>query len=180
MISKTLSPENQLKIRCPVFPAETRIAGCFLLRDLVYRGDAPPDKRAGCQCAIMASKCPIPTLVKRMVREGVDEYHSAEPQVRDFDNDLLDQTGRVLVTDKMMRRYALTSGEEKALVQANENARSYVDKKVKKPRREERVMKLEDVEAPKTATPAPTDASELVKAAQSGDMAAAINAETGK
>jgi hypothetical protein len=176
MINKTLQHDNQLVINCPVFPTKSRIAACFILRDLVWRGDGPPDKRAGCQAAMTCGKCPIDRLVKRMVKTGEDKMHSTEQVVRDFDSDLLNATGRVLITDKTMQRFALTSAEEKYLLEHNENAKSYVNATVKKTRTIKQGMVLETVEAPKTA-PAESDASELVKAAQSGDMSAAINAE---
>jgi hypothetical protein len=176
MINKTLQHDNQLVINCPVFPTKSRIAACFILRDLVWRGDGPADKRQGCQAAMICGKCPIDRLVKRMVRNGSDEYHSAEPKERSFDADLVDATSRTLITDKTMQRFALTSAEQKYLLQHNENARNFVDQKTSKLRSLKQTMELEAVEAPKIAAPAPTDATELVKAAQSGDMSAAVNA----
>lgn len=176
MISKTLSPENQLKITCPVFNAETRIAGCFHLRDLVWRGDRP-DKRAGCQCALLAGKCPIPVILQRIIRTGEDTLYSAEPKLGKIDDDILDRISTTLVTDSEMRRHALSPQEEKALVRANEDARSGKRVIKKKVRREERVIEEIDT-TPGPAKTAPTDASALVKAAQSGDMSAAVNAAT--
>lgn len=174
-MNKTLATENQLVINCPVFPTKSRIAACFILRDLVWRGDGPPDKRAGCQAAMHCGKCPIDRLVKRMVRNGTDEYHSVEPRVRDFDTELLDATGKVLITDKMMNRFSLSAAEAKYLVEHNEDAKNYVNKTVKKTRSiKQAAMELDTVEKP--TAPAKTDASELVSAAQSGDMSAAVNA----
>jgi hypothetical protein len=176
MINKTLQHDNQLVINCPVFPTKSRIAACFILRDLVWRGDGPTDKRIGCQAAMHCGKCPIDRLVKRMVRDGSDEYHSAEPKERSFDADLLDATGKILITDKMLNSFALSAAEQKYLVEHNENARNYVGKASKQPRIvKARAMELDNVEKP-AAAPASTDASELMKAAQSGDMSAAVNA----
>jgi hypothetical protein len=174
-MNKTLQHDNQLVINCPVFPTKSKIAACFILRDLVWRGDGPQDKRIGCQAAMHCGKCPIDPLIKRMVRDGSDEYHSAEPRVRDFDTQLLDATGKVLISDKMMQRFALSSAEQKYLLEHNENAKNYVNKTVKKGRSlKQPVMELENVEKP--AAPAKTDASAIVSAAQSGDMSAAVNA----
>jgi hypothetical protein len=175
MINKTLQHDNQLVINCPVFPTKSRIAACFILRDLVWRGDGPADKRQGCQAAMICGKCPVDRLVKRMVKTGEDKMHSTEQVVRDFDGELLDATGKILITDKMMQRFVLSSAEEKYLLEHNENAKNYVSKAAKKPRNIKQTMELEAVEAPKTA-PASSDATELVKAAQSGDMSAAVNA----
>jgi hypothetical protein len=178
MINKTLQHDNQLVINCPVFPTKSRIAACFILRDLVWRGDGPFDKRQGCQAAMTCGKCPIDRLVKRMVRDGSDEYHSAEPKERDFDADLVNATGRILITDKTMQRFSLTSAEQKYLLAHNESAKNFVAKPSSKPSKRisaAPAMQVEDVQAPKIA-PAASDASELVKAAQSGDMSAAVNA----
>lgn len=177
MISKTLSPENQAKIICPVFHAETRIAGCFVLRDLWARGEGPADKRQGCQCALSAGKCPIPVMLGRMIREpGNDPCHSAEPKLINIDDDILDRIAPVLVMDSTMRRFTISAGEEKALLKGNEDARSGKRVIVKKPRRKDPPVQMEEIKAAETS--ASTDASELVTAAQSGDMSAAINAET--
>lgn len=180
MISKTLSPENQLKIRCPIFNAETRIAGCFMLRDLVWRGEGP-EQRQGCQCAMRAGKCPIPVILTRMVRTGEDPLHSAEPKVGRIDDDILDKIAPVLVPETQMRRFSLSPQEEKAIAQANEDARSGKRAIKKYERRPERVIEELPARAsapkPKEAPPT-TDAT--VAAATSGDMSAAINAAAGE
>lgn len=172
-LNKTLATENQLIVNCPVFPTKSRIAACFVLRDLVWRGDGPPDKRAGCQAAMTCGKCPIDRLVKRMVRTGEDKYHSTEQTVRDFDDELLDATGKVLITDKTLNSYALSAAEQKYLLQHNEDAKNYVSKATKPSRSlRAQAMELDHVERP--ATPAKTDAAAIVGGS---DMAAAINAE---
>lgn len=166
MISKTLSPDNQLKIRCPVFNAETKIAGCFLLRDMVWRGERP-EQRQGCQCALLAGKCPIPVILQRMVREGDDPYHSAEPKVGTLTDDVLDRIAPVLISDTQMNRHELTPQERKALVQGNEDARSGKRQIRKAPRREERVI---DDTPPVSATD-----KAVIEAAKKGDLGAAIS-----
>lgn len=170
MISKTLSPENQFRIKCPVFHAETRIASCFTLRDAWARGEKI-EVRQGCQAALYAGKCPIPTILTRMIREGHDPYHSAEPKLGSLDPTILDKTAPVLVTDSAMKRYALSPKEEQALVQANEYARSgkHVPKKYE--RREERV--IEDMPVKTKAI----EDSAVVKAATSGDLGAGLSTE---
>lgn len=175
MISKTLSPENQFKFTCPIFRVETKISACFSLRDHFWRGERPP-VRVGCQCAMDAGKCPIPVVLNRMIREGTDPYHSVEPRVGKLDYDVLDRISRVLVTDATMKRYPLSAGETGLLLRANEDARNGVLSAPKKSRREERVVEtLPDVAPAEKTTK--SDASELMKAAASGDMTAAINAE---
>src|ERR1700751_4926921 len=113
---KTLSPENQFKFRCPVFGAETKIADCFKLRDLVWRGEGPPI-RQGCQCAMNAGKCPIPVVLTRMVRDKSDPYHSDEPKVGKLQVDDLEKTAKVLVIESQIRRFSLSATEEKLLLQ---------------------------------------------------------------
>lgn len=174
-MNKTLQYDNQLVINCPVFPTKSKIAACFILRDLVWRGDGPKDKRQGCQAAMHCGKCPIDRLVKKMVQTGEDKMHASEPVVRDFDTELLDATGRVLISDKQMNQFMLSPAEQKYLVEHNESARNYVNQTVKKTRAiKQAAMELEDVAKP--AAPAKSDASTIVNAAQSGDMSAAVNA----
>jgi hypothetical protein len=172
---KTLSPENEFRFRCPIFPADVKIADCFKLRDMVWRGEGP-NVRQGCQCAMNAGKCPVPNILKRMVRDGSDPYHSDAPKVGKLLHEDLEKIGSVLVIDSQMRRYGLSAAEEKHLVLANEAARKH--KPISKPRRVERVV-MDEVPAAKVETATP-DA--VVAAAASGDLSAAITAasEEGK
>jgi hypothetical protein len=174
MISKTLSPENEFRFRCPIFPADVKIADCFKLRDLVWRGEGPPMVRQGCQCAMAAGKCPIPNVLTKMVRmakENYDPYHSTESKVGKLLHEDLDQIAPTLVSDTQMRRFSLSSAEEKAFTLTNEAARSH--RPVKAKRREERVVEMDAMPA---AKPEVTDA--VVAAAASGDLAAAISTAT--
>ncbi len=175
---KTYDPANQFQFVCPVFKATTKIASCLTLRDLVWRGEHP-EQRKGCQCAMESGKCPIPVIVTKITRLRNDPYHSDAPKVGALEFDILDAIAPVLTSDRAMQRHGVSAGEEKLLIKANEDARNGVRIITKPPRRIERVVDMEDVKAPAAALPAPTDASELVRAAQSGDMAAAINAEVG-
>lgn len=168
MISKTLSPDNQLRIQCPVFNAETRIASCFTLRDIVWRGERPA-QRAGCQCALIAGKCPIPVVLQRMIRTREDALHSTEPKVVKFDDETLDRISTVIITDTEMRRHSLSPQEEKALARCNEDARSGKREIKKAPRRMERVI---DDDPPK----ADVD-NKIAQAAKTGDLGAAISTE---
>jgi hypothetical protein len=171
MISKTLSPNNQFMINCPTFKVDTKLAACFALRDAVYRGDKPT-VRIGCQCVVMSGKCPAVAVVDRMIREKDDPYFSAEPKVGRLDPTILDKVAPVIVTDSMMKRYPLSPSEEKLIAEANEYARSGKHQRHVAPRRAEKVV-MEDVP---TSTPATTPGP-ATNAAQTGDMAAAINAE---
>jgi hypothetical protein len=172
-MAKTFERENQFQFVCPVFQATTKIASCLVLRDAVWRGEKV-EQRQGCQCAMRSGKCPVPTIVTQMVRLKSDPYHSAEPTVGKLSYDILDGIAPVLVTDTMMGRFMLSAQEEKLLRQGNEDARSGKRVIQKKPRRQERVVEMEDVKETEQE-PASTDASELMRAAQSGDMSAAIN-----
>ena len=181
VITKTLSPENEFRIRCPVFAAETKIADCFKLRDLVWRGEGPL-VRQGCQCALIAGKCPIPVILTKMFRLKDDPYHSAEPKVGALDPEILDQTSSITITDTTMRRFALSPQEQKKLVEANENARSGQHQKQVKPRRQERVLEeMETVAETKVdvdqSRTVDTKTDAIVEAAKSGDLSAAITAE---
>jgi hypothetical protein len=176
MQRKTLSPENQAKIRCPVFPADVRISSCFELRDLVWRGE-PPEVRRGCQAAMHADKCPINDIIKRMLREDCDPYHSSEPKVVPLDKKELDRIAPVLVLDGHMMQADVAPKERDLLLKANERAREGI--KVSRrsaPRKQAEAS--ESYKLPSDAFEKISAAEEVGKAAAAGDMTAAINAET--
>jgi hypothetical protein len=163
MHSKTLSPENQFRFKCPVFNAETKIASCFALRDAVARGDRV-DVRQGCQVAMHSSKCPIPFILKRMVREGSDDYHATDATLRKLRDVDLDKVAPVLVLKSEMDRFALNSKEQQALLQANDLARHRAGHATSKPHH--------------TKSSHAVKKDKTIEAATTGDLSAAINAET--
>lgn len=169
---KTYEPTNQFQFVCPIFKATTKIASCIALRDIFWRGDRP-EQRKGCQCVMESGKCPIPVVVSRITREQNDPYYSDTPKVGALEDDILDRIAPVLTMDKTINKHAMSEGERKLILKANEDARAGV-RPERQPKRRAAVVKMDDVK--ETLSPAETDASELVKAAQSGDMSAAVNA----
>lgn len=165
MVNKTLSPDNQALVQCPVFAAKTKIRDCFTLRDMVWRGDKPI-VRQGCQCALLAGKCPIPVILRRMIRTGADDYHAAEPKVISIQTNDLDQISKVLVLDSQMKRHSLSAVEEKKLLDCNEAARK--SKPMISKRKPERIADMASVETPAVS-------SDIIEAATTGDLGAAIN-----
>jgi hypothetical protein len=171
MISKTLSPENQMLITCPVFRADVRISSCFTLRDLWARGEGPP-VRQGCQVALNASKCPISAILTRMIRLNEDIYHSTEPKKGALDQKILAQIGPTLIQDRKIDESGASDLEKKAMHRCNAEARDGSHSKASpKAYKRTAAPKLEDV-----AAPAVSDA--IITAAATGDMSAAINTET--
>jgi hypothetical protein len=166
---KTLDEENnKLRIICPIFHAETPIATCFKLRDIVWRGDRPP-QRQGCQACMRASKCPINNIIIGMMRDpDSDPYYSAEPKVVNLKDYDLEAIARVKVIDQFLRGYTLSDKEQAMIEKANADARAHADGKgVKRTRRPLSVS--EEIEEPVRVE------SSTASAAETGDMAAAIN-----
>lgn len=166
---KTLAPENQLKINCPVFPAQVRIASCFELRDLVWRGEKP-EVRRGCQAAMRADKCPINNILKRIGRQDCDPYHSNEPKVVSLDSEDLKKIAPVLVLDMHMTEARVPTNERELLEAGNERAREGGKLlRASQPRKQKA--------APQAVVEAAPEAPLAPSAATTGDMSAAINAE---
>jgi hypothetical protein len=161
---KTLDPNNQFQIQCPIFKATTRIAGCIMLRDKFWRGD-PHEGRCGCKAALQANKCPIPHIFTKMLRDDGDPYHSPLPKVGSLEPEILNRIGPVLVPTDVMDKQGVTGRERELLLEANENTGKYA-KSFVKPRRKPIAA----------ATPAAA-ASPTQTAAETGDMSAALNKE---
>lgn len=162
MISKTLSPDNQAAIACPVFRSDVKIASCFQLRDLVWRGERPA-VRYGCQVAMDAGKCPIPVIITKMIRMQDDPYHSPEPKRISIQQVVLDQISPVMVPEKRIDESGASDLEKKALHRCNKDARAG----------SHMTTKSKPYVAPKKVAP-PT---KMITAAATGDLSAAINTE---
>ncbi len=166
---KTLDEANQLHVVCPIFHAETPIAACFKLRELVWCGNAPP-QRQGCQACMQANKCPINNIIWGMIRHpDSDPYWSSTKKVVNFRDRDLEQIARVIVPERTMTLYNLSDKERAKINEANLAARSGAVGKIR------RDFSTDDgvgFEAPAAA--AVEDAT--LAAAKAGDMSAAINA----
>lgn len=163
---KTLDEVNQLHVVCPIFQAETSIAVCFKLRELVWRGERP-QQRQGCQACMRASKCPINNIIWEMIRKpDIDPYWSTTKKVVQFRDHDLEKIARVVVPEKLMQSYALSEKETLMIAKANAAASSGAVRKVRRDTSSE--VEREVVET------AHEDAD--LSAAQTGDMSAAINA----
>lgn len=175
---KTLMETNQFVFTCPVFPTKTKIAACFALRELVWRGDKP-EVRKGCQMCMRAGKCPINGILWDMIRTpDYDPYHSDVPKEGKLNEKHIAMIERTVVPEKMLER-ALDKGEisdmEAKLMRASNNeARKTASKGVRNPQEMSLVdVKVERKKGDKPATETLIDATIL--AASTGDMAAAVN-----
>jgi hypothetical protein len=167
-MNKTCSPGNQFTFTCPIFKANTKIAPCLELRDRVYRGE-PPAVRLGCQTAIHANKCPIPTIITHMCRMKDDPYHSDEPKMGSLRQNILDVISPVLIPEKMIEASGASDAEKAAMRKRNDEARAGA--KLATPPRS-------SIAKPKETLPDPTPAPKInSSAAATGDLSAAINTE---
>jgi hypothetical protein len=120
---QTLFPENQLRIICPIFNAETKFSDCVRLRHKVWRGERPA-VRQGCQACMSAGKCPVAVIVQRMAMAPLsapmpDDYHASEPRRGKLKADVLERIAPVIVTERVMARYSLSDTEISAITSAN-------------------------------------------------------------
>ncbi len=164
---KTLSPENQAIITCPIFRSDTKIAACFQLRELVWRGDRPA-VRLGCQVAMDADKCPIPRMIKEMMHKpGDDPYHAPEPRKVAIRQSVLDSSSPVLISEKAIEACGASANEKAAMRRCNNDARngSRMTSRTYAPPK------------PPSKTKVEVD-DKITTAAATGDMSAAINTES--
>ncbi|SER29289.1 hypothetical protein SAMN05216548_114125 [Faunimonas pinastri] len=187
MRRKSLSPANLFHFVCPIFNVETRFATCVSLRDLVWKGRRP-EQRKGCQACMSASKCPINNIIQDFGRLPDDPYHADEKRVGSLKDRHIERIMPVLVSPKLLDEYAVTPKERELILAANEAAGAWVSGKQSKRSTRKTSVELEDVqretapvsrrsrkppaESVKERAPEPADA---VLAAESGDMSAAIN-----
>lgn len=184
--TKTLDEANQFVFVCPIFETQTKIASCFTLRELVWRGNKP-DVRKGCQMCMKHSKCPANNIIWDMIRRpDFDPYHSATPKLGKLQDKHLVQIERVIINEKDIER-ALDAGrispaEAQKMTRANQLARNQANKGVRsatdfelvdvRPEPvERRVEKIKKDDAEVSAT---------VQAAITGDMTAAVNKAMGE
>lgn len=160
----TLDESNQLHVICPIFQAETPIAACFKLRELVWCGQAPV-QRQGCQACMRASKCPINNILWGMIRKpDSDPYGSRTKKVVQFHTEDLERIARVVVPEKLLESYSLSDKELVMIKRANAAAGQGL---VKRSRWVEEHAEIEEIAA--------TPARDEFAAAKTGDMSAAIN-----
>lgn len=165
---KTLDESNQAQIVCPIFQAETSIAQCFKLRELVWCGQKPP-QRQGCQACMKANKCPINNIIWDMIRKpDSDPYWSAQKKVIPLAEHDLDRIARVVVPEKLLDGYSLSEKEMLMIQRANAAAGSGFIKRQRRAAEERET--IDDV------VETPSRHSDEFTAAKTGDMSAAINA----
>jgi hypothetical protein len=182
---KTLSLSNQFSFACPVFGSETKIAACFMLRDMVWKGQKPP-QRQGCQVCMAADKCPINGIIKDMFARGEDPYYSAEPKVGHLLPSHLAKVSNVRVLDMHLRAYTPSDRERELIEDANVRASAAGTKKAqddeKRYPHKRAKLELDHVEtrAPRRSEPKSEAMDVETAAAIAGDMSAAINREMAK
>lgn len=184
---KTLSPENQFHFACPIFGAETSMASCMTLHDMVWMG-RKPDQRKGCQLCMKVNKCPVHHIIGDMMRTDSDPYHSVERKTGKLSDRHMAAIERILVSDKeidtALENGRLSNMEAKKIREANQTTHELTASV--KTRRDPNDMPLDDMPAvkyhrkPKIAdTEAPVGfSSEISNAAMTGDLSAALNAAT--
>lgn len=116
--SRTLSATNQFHLACPIFNTEVPIASCFKLRDLVWKGQAPPVRR-GCQACMRASKCPINNIIRGLKTGDIEPYYAVTKRVGHLVASDHARIAPVLVLDMHMRGLDVPENERALIEHAN-------------------------------------------------------------
>lgn len=177
----TLAPENEAKILCPIFNYESKVSLCLKLRDLVWTGKRP-DQRVGCQACMRAGKCPMANIMQGIAlaaskAPAPDEYGSLEPVTIKLRMEHLERILPVMVTPAILADFRPSPSELALIETANERilkAMTHAPKSDPKS-----VPRFTSSATPKVVprvkpAEAPVDPS-IIKAAASGDLAAAIS-----
>lgn len=172
----SFSTANQLKIICPIFGVESEVRVCLHLRDELWAG-RKKDVRRGCQACLHDSKCPIVVIVQETFRTGEDPgYFSREPRVVSIKDKHLDRIQRVLVQDKTLNDYGVPDNERLAIAAVNR-----WDAKLKGRVPGHKLEELPSAGPARKPAEKPIEApkTDLIEAAATGDLTAAINEATG-
>lgn len=164
---RTYSPKNEVRITCPVFGSEQRLADCLELEQQVARGKRSPERK-GCQACLSSSKCPTYWIIRNIQRTGDDPYWSAEPKLVPLKGEILDAVAPIQVRDDHINYHQVEGEELEAIRAANEAASSGARARTS---RKVAPVKLAAVqkEEPKKAV-----SSSVMDAAISGDLSAAV------
>ncbi len=180
----TLDEANQFKFKCPIFGAETKMSSCIKLRNLVWKG-RKPEQRKGCQACMSSGKCPAAQIAQKMAMSGhrtrqPDDYGSTTPVLGKLRKDVLERVLPVMVMSSTILRYGLSSSEVNAIETANDRIRamlgtapgaSTIKATIKGKPRENK--KLADAKSAEVETK-PKTLSKVEKAAATGDLSAAL------
>jgi hypothetical protein len=176
---KTYRPDNRWSFQCPIFGSTTEIRVCLHLRDLLWSGKRQ-EVRRGCQACMHDSKCPMVNLVRR-IRDTKDEpgYFSLEPKQGALLASDVDRIRKIIVTEETMKRFDVPENERQAILSTNGwNAKLHgkveIDGKLSDlPGLEEKIASHKPRKRAEAPAPAKTD--DVIEAASTGDMSAAVN-----
>lgn len=180
----TLSLQNKAEFHCPIFAADTRVAACTRLRELVWAGRRPAVRR-GCQACMSAGKCPAAVIVSRLAFGSEPDqtyYGREEPGVIKLHADVLERVLPVVVMDSTLQSFGVPQAERDLIASSNARIAAQLDKAPTSARSQKRAkidtttsaVRVSRSSAPVEKSPE----SDLAAAARSGDLAAAINANT--
>lgn len=178
---RTLDPENQFQFKCPIFNAETKMATCVKLRNMVWRGQQPA-QRKGCQACMSAGKCPVAVIAQRMAMSNPahpveDPYQSATPVVGKLRKDVLMRIKNVVVMSSTLQRFRLSEAELTAIETSSDRIRMMIGS-APNGSTATAVIKGKGRKRKSLSNPKPSEVKEtsnsIKMAAASGDLSAAI------
>ena len=184
-IYDSLRNENQFRFTCPIFNAETRMGACTQLRDMVYMGNPPPDKRLGCQAAMRCGKCPAAVMVSMYCfnKNWTNDHHgSIEPKQGKLMKQVLERVLKPIMLDTIMNGFNISEKERELLLTANDRIAQQLKTAPGESTKSGRSVEAKSVsrqfgkEISEKKDEKTVEASAINKAAMTGDLAAAINA----
>ncbi|MFA9261815.1 MAG: hypothetical protein ACEQSB_00445 [Undibacterium sp.] len=175
----TLSSGNQATFDCPIFGVETKVATCGSLRDKVWAGTLM-EKRGGCRACIADNKCPISSIISKIIYskedpENLDVYGSREPKKIRLRDDVLGRVLPVMVQESTLRRFNVSDQERMLIETANDRIRSQM---VSAPKASEKVANIRRANQPRKVEKQTPMVNPAHLAAATGDISAAINQAT--
>lgn len=173
----SMRTDNEFMFNCPIFRVDVKMAGCVKLRNKKWRGEYIP-VRKGCQACMDSSKCPIVPLTQQMLHNPANDlYFSEDKKVGKLSDDLLERIERVIVLESHIERHHVPESEKLLILQANADTSNGVSTRAKGgSAAKKRTMKTQptaEVKADLAKEPEPNN--DVLNAAMSGDMSAALN-----
>jgi hypothetical protein len=172
-----LAPTNQFTFSCPIFQTDVKMRQCVKLVE-VTKVNQKLEVRKGCQACIMSGKCPV-DVMSRMISFGnpgvePDDYASDTPVKGKLSFGLLKRIAPVMVPDRTLNEFGVPDKERDLITSSHasmmKSLPAYESADEAAPKRR-RASKSTTEKTPAKAAPA---TNRINKAAETGDMAAAL------
>lgn len=172
-----LSPTNQFQFQCPIFNVDVKMRQCVALNEAV-KINKQPDVRKGCQACIRSGKCPV-DVMGRMISFGnpgvePDDYAAATPTKGKLHPNLLKRIAPVMVQERTLTEMSVPDVERDLILKSHQRMMSELPKYETEDTERTAAPKRKRASKPKPAETTPAPITRVNKAAETGDLAAAL------